>query len=208
MKKFIVVIAALASTLVFAQEIGTEITPATPPPSGPQEPAPAQDPMTSAPRAAAPDAKLSAGSGAFGIRAGFGGNLNGATATGATSAGIAVFFSDNFKFLADLNVGLTASDAGAQFGFGVGLGFDLLFRKPTDALRPLFHVGVSFADPDVAGSAVAMGLHAGFGAEYFFSPNFSLNANLGLAFPFLITGGGFAFSVVTFTPGIGGTFYL
>lgn len=207
MKKFIVVIAAFASTLTFAQEIGTEITPATPPPSGPQEPAPAPEQTGYAPRPAA-DAKLSAGSGAFGIRAGFGGNLNGATATGATSAGIAVFFSDNFKFLADLNLGLTASDAGAAFGFGVGVGFDILFRKPTDALRPLFHVGVSFADANVAADVISMGLHAGFGAEYFFTPNFSLNANIGLAFPFLISGGSFGFSMVTFTPGIGGTFYL
>ncbi len=205
MKKSIVVIAALASSFSFAQEIGTEITPVAPAPSGPQQPAPADNGYAAKP---AMEQKLSAEKGAFGIRAGFGGNLNGATATGATSAGIAVFFSDSFKFLADLNLGLTAGDAGAQFGFGVGLGFDILFRKPTDSLRPLFHLGVSFADPNVAADAISMGLHAGFGAEYFFTPNFSLNANIGLAFPFLISGGGFAFSMVTFTPGIGGTFYL
>lgn len=204
MKKFIIVVAALVSSLSFAQEIGTEITPVTPAPSGPQQPSPepGYTPMPAA------DAKLSASSGAFGIRAGFGGNVNGAQATGATNAGIAVFFSDSFKFLADLNLGLTASDAGANFGFGVGVGFDLLFRKPTDALRPLVHVGVSFAYPNVSADVVALGLHGGFGAEYFFTPNFSLNANIGLAFPFLISGGGFAFSMVTFTPGIGGTFYL
>ena len=65
MKKFIVVVAALASSLTFAQEIGTEITPVAPAPSGPQQPAP-EPGYTPKP---AVEQKLSAEKGAFGIRA-------------------------------------------------------------------------------------------------------------------------------------------
>ncbi len=211
--KRLVVVAALVSAAAFAQEIGTEIAPVTPEHTAPHSSSAVYAPVT--PMLPVEDPQRSASKGAFGIRANFGGSVTTLGVSGASSVGVASFLSDNIKLLVDLNASLVASDSGALFGFGVGAGLDILFRKSTDALRPLVNVGVFFGTGATGApvnldpfSVLTFGVKGGFGAEYFLSPSFSLNATIGLAVPFAIVGGQFTVQIVTFTPGVGATFYL
>jgi hypothetical protein len=76
-------------------------------------------------------------------------------------------------------LGLAAPDY--YWGTQIGLGIDFHFRRITDALRPLINIELAFVipfmrnnsnvDPQVLLSIMG---HFGGGAEYFFSPNFSV----------------------------------
>lgn len=235
MKQLLVALVVTAAPLALAQEIGTEITPVTPssgvqnPP--PEEPAPQPDqpqqrsgyqyrPQGKSGSTEAPawaGTKVSASGGDFGLRASFGTSGSTALPTGsagsntvaAPSVGIAYFASDSFKLLVDLGVGFALAGSSVFFAANVLLGFDYMFRTPGDALRPFFHAAGSFG---LAGGTSSVGINfgaqLGFGAEYFFSPSFSLNGRLLLVVPMGLPSGNFLLGAFTVSPGVGATWYL
>ncbi len=235
MKQLSLVVSFLVAGHAFAQEIGTEITPSTPnsgvqqqqqqnpPPSNTNSnPPPANSGYTYKPKgsenSSSPAAKtfegpkVSAASGDFGIRASFGTGASlptlsssSSAAVSAPSVGIAYFAGDAFKLLIDLGVGV-ALNSNASFSMSAGLGFDYLFRTPADAMRPFFHLSASFL---ASGNFNNVGIAAalGFGAEYFFSPSFAVNARLLLAVPMNLTNS-FLLGIFTLQPGVGATWYL
>lgn len=230
MKRVVFVVAALVGSFAFAQEIGTEITPVGPTSSANQQNTntTASDPNANTPPPQKKQARLgetpkfdgtkvSASAGDFGVRAGFGASGStgiptgaGAAATGvaAPTVGISYFATDSFKLLFDLGFGMGIVGSGVFFALGANLGFDLMFRNPGDALRPFFHFAANF---NLAGSNavnVGFGAQTGFGAEYFFSPSFSINGRLMLAVPMVIFGSGLAIGIFTVTPGVGATWYF
>jgi hypothetical protein len=233
-KHFVLIVSVLVAGNVFAQEIGTEITPSTPnsgvQPQPQNNPPPANnDPPKSGyvykPKGsenassgtpgtpAFTGTKVSASSGDFGIRAGFGASGTPSLATGAgttvaaPSVGIAYFAGDAFKLLVDLGFGMILNSS-TPFALNATLGFDYMFRTPADAMRPFFHAAASFL---MAGGSsnlnVGFGAQLGFGAEYFFAPAFAVNARLLLAVPMSVANG-FVLGLFTVTPGVGATWYL
>lgn len=235
MKQLVLALVVLASS-AFAQEIGTEITPTTPssgvqPQNNPPPPPPPADQPKSGyvykPKGAKEDnsggsgaaaftgTKVSAASGDFGIRAGFGASgsaaLPATTSGGATVAaptvGIGYFAGDAFKLLVDLGFGMALVGSNALLALSASLGFDYLFRSPAEALRPFFHFAGSFFMAGSSSFAIGFGAQLGFGAEYFFSPSFSVNGRLLLAVPMSVNGQ-FALGIFTVAPGVGATFYL
>lgn len=230
--KHLALIVALVAGSSFAQEIGTEITPTTPnsgvqqqpqnPPPDNTNPPPANTGNTSntgyKPRGqetatAFVGTKVSATSGDFGIRAGFGssGSIAIPTGSGATVAaptvGIAYFASDSFKLLIDLGFGMAITGSNALLALGANVGFDYMFRTPGDALRPFFHFAGLFNMVGSNDFAISFGAQLGFGAEYFLSPSFSVNGRLMLAVPMSVANG-FLLGIFTVTPGVGATWYL
>ncbi len=187
-------------------------------------PAPAATPGASGASASAPGfqgPKVSASSGDFGIRAGFGasgsvslpsGTSTSTVAVGAPSVGISYFATDGFKLTVDLGFGLAllTSTSTAAWALNANLGFDYLFRSPGDALRPLFHFAAQFglAGAGSGDPSVGFGVEVGGGAEYFFSPSFSVYGRIGLAVPMAVPGGNFILGIFTFTPGVGASFYF
>lgn len=230
MKRVVLLVVALVASFAFGQEIGTEITPVGPTSSANQPPPPPpNDPNTNTTQQPAKKqarlgetpkfdgTKVSASSGDFGIRAGFGASGStgipmgtGAAATGvaAPAVGISYFASDSFKLLFDLGFGMGIVGSGVFFALGANIGFDLLFRSPADALRPFFHFAANFNLAGANAVAVGFGAQTGFGAEYFFSPSFSINGRLMLAVPMVIFGSGLALGIFTVTPGVGATWYF
>jgi hypothetical protein len=238
MKQLSLVLSFLVAGHAFAQEIGTEITPTTPnsgvqqqqqqpqnpPPSNTNSnPPPANSGYTYKPKgsenSSSPAAKtfegpkVSAASGDFGIRAGFGssGSIAIPSGSGATVAaptvGIAYFAADSFKLLIDLGFGMAITGGSPLLALSASVGFDYLFRTPGDALRPFFHFSGSF---NMAGSSsfnFGFGAALGFGAEYFFNPSFSVNGRLLLSVPMAINGD-FQLGLFLVTPGVGATWYF
>jgi hypothetical protein len=160
---------------------------------------------------------LAAQGGAFGIRAGFG--ASGSTTVPTTSAtasalaaptvGIAFMATDSFKLLVDLGFGMGLVGSNVIFAVGTTIGFDLLFRTPGDALRPFFHAGGSFNLLAASSNpSIGFGAQLGVGAEYFFSPSFSINGRLLLAVPMAIAGSNFVLGIFTVSPGVGATWYF
>ncbi|MBL8911127.1 MAG: hypothetical protein JNM17_10580 [Archangium sp.] len=160
---------------------------------------------------------VAAQGGAFGIRAGFG--ASGSTSVPTTSAtasalaaptvGIAFMATDSFKLLVDLGFGMGLVGSNVVFALGTTVGFDFMFRTPGDALRPFFHGGANFNLVAASSNpAISFGAQLGFGAEYFFSPSFSINGRLMLAVPMALAGSNFILGIFTVTPGVGATWYL
>jgi hypothetical protein len=205
----------LCAPVAFAQEIGTEIAPPPPPPSAPSE-NPHLQPSAKPP---AEPPQVSAGSGAFGLRAGFGAS-GGVLASGAgvglsavafaPLVGASLFVSNAFKLNFELGFGLALANGNSSWAAGVGVGAEYLFRSRTDALRPLLFVSASFGISAVGSSdpALSFGVQAGGGAEYFFSPNFSLSGRLGLSLPVSLPNGNLVLGLSTLAPALGATFYL
>lgn len=237
MKQLVLALTLVMAGSAFAQEIGTEITPTTPssgvqpqnnppPPPPPAEqpksgyvykPKGAKDESSSSGASAAPGfsgTKVSASSGDFGIRGGFGASGSATlpgTGAGATVAaptvGIGYFAGDGFKLLVDLGFGLALVGSNSLLALSASLGFDYLFRTPADALRPFFHFAGSFFMAGSSNFAIGFGAQLGFGAEYFFSPSFSVNGRLLLSVPMSVNGQ-FVLGIFTVAPGVGATFYL
>lgn len=246
MKRLSVALMLVVASSVFAQEIGTEITPVTPDSSAnkpKQEPPPPDtssnqntSPSDSNPwgsksssssssskkkdeakKAAAPEAPreglVSAGAGSFGIRATFGtGDLVPSAPTGNTapaigSVGVSYWATDGFTLLFDAGFGMAVSPTFA-LGFSAIVGMDYHFGSVGDALRPLVNVQAGVVT-GLAGdpvSAMALTAQVAGGAEYFFSPQFSVTGRLGFGFRL-----GFATSSVSFallTPSIGAAWYF
>jgi hypothetical protein len=236
-KKLALVLITLAAGGAFAQEIGTEITPVTPssnpqtpPPSETQEPQPEKKQgYTYQPQGGAKKAepgageasgwagpKASASSGDFGLRAGFGASaqLNVPATSAAASSfttptvGVAYFASDTFKLLFDLGFGLGIAGSNPLLAIGAMVGFDLMFRTPADSLRPFFHAAAMFTmGGSLNNPVLGTGAQAGFGAEFFFAPQFSVNGRLLLVVPVTLSPN-FLFGLFTVSPGIGATWYL
>lgn len=221
------VLVVLVGATVQAQEIGTEITPVTPdnrpPPNNSQ---PNDNPYATQPKetdnakpaekakAAAPMAEGgSADKGAFGIRATFGGQgvpTGGGTGNVALptgTVGLSYWATEQFTLLFDLGFGMSVRGA-FGLGFGVTVGMDYHFRTAADSLRPLINLQVGLGAPITSNIGAGMGLFGQFGggAEYFFSPSFSLSGRLGLGFALSFDGG--AFTLTTFTPAVGAAWYF
>lgn len=200
----------------FAQEIGTEIAPPPPPP--PPLSAPGTNPYAHpAPKPVEPS-QVSAASGAFGIRVGAGsspvalvgliGGLGG-LGTNAPLVGASLLVSNAFRLNLDLGFGLALDNGNSAWAVGVGVGADYLFRSRADALRPLIFVSASLGvSASTSDPAVSFGVQAGGGAEYFFSPNFSLYGRIGLSLPMSLPKGNLVFGLYTLAPGVGATFYF
>ncbi|MGV3621586.1 MAG: hypothetical protein ACO1OB_12250 [Archangium sp.] len=209
--KQLILVAALFSTVSFAQEIGSEIEPTTPPPTPVSQPN-----VPAATRGAVLNdepVQLSAGKGQFGIRGGFSGGSSfvpPATGTavnvGFTNLGVGLFLSNNLKLLVELGFGLAVTGSRTDVGFGAGAGIEILLRQVTDALRPLIHISARFGGQG-SFNTIGIGARVGFGAEYFFSKNFSVNGLLAVDLPFFV-GSSVAFAIVTASPGLGATFYF
>lgn len=228
MKRLFVVLLVTLSSMVMAQEIGTEITPVTPDnkpkpvnqpndnPYATQPPANPENPKAGAP-AAAVDAggERSAGKGAFGIRATFNGQGIPVVGRGTAAApaetgtiGLAYWGSDNLTVLFDLGFGLGISGGGALIGFAAGVGMDYHFRTTADALRPLINVQVAIGSSissDI-GNALQLSAQFGGGAAYFFSPHFSVSGRIGLGLRLPFATG--SMTLTTFTPAVGAAWYF
>jgi len=162
--------------------------PPMPPPHVPREA------TKSAPQAAA---ARSAGRGAFGIGAGFGaasvvygggaglGTLSGlgVLSSPAAAIGISVFTGQHVKLLVDAQLtALGLNNRPLVFSGGARFGIDFVLRSQSAALRPLVHVGagLQFLSSSLSTPAVTstLALQGGFGAEYFFAPEFAVNVRL------------------------------
>lgn len=225
MKRVAFALVALVATASLAQEIGTELTPATPtsaaqnppPPPPPQQQAAQPQQAPSRAQAGNKDAagltgdKVTAASGDFGIRANLMGTSAIAVGVGGVAAptlGFAYFTSDSFKLLIDVGVGVGLTDSNVALAFSAGVGFDYLFRTPADALRPFIHVLASFGfGGQLNNPALSLVVQGGFGAEYFFSKNFSANGKLLLGVPVGLAPN-FSLQILTVTPGVGATWYF
>ncbi len=224
MKRLSVVgmLVVLAGASVQAQEIGTEITPVTPD-NKTQNPQPNDNPYATQPKEgdkpvekpkAAPVASGgSAEKGAFGIRATFGGqgvpvsSGAGNLALPTGTIGLSYWATEQFTLLFDLGFGMSIT-GGVGIGFGATLGMDYHFRTAADALRPLINLQVGIGAPIANNIGNGMGLfgQVGGGAEYFFSPSFSLSGRIGLGFALSFNSG--AFTLTTFTPAVGAAWYF
>lgn len=247
MKSLVVAAVVLVSGAAFAQEIGTEITPTTPTsganngstsssssssstttqpeqkggyvyrPQGAKKEEPTKGTGSSSTGSGWDGTKLSASSGDFGLRAGFGASGAIALPSGSASAfassfaaptvGVSIMAADSFKLLVDLGFGMAISGSTPIIALSATLGFDYLFRTPGDAMRPFFHLAGSFNMAGSSNFVVGFGAQLGFGAEYFFSPSFSVNGRLLLAVPMAVPGD-FVLGIFTVTPGVGATWYL
>ncbi len=231
MKRLCVAVLVTMSSMALAQEIGTEITPVTPG-SGTTKPAnqPNDNPYANNPPnntgdkqgevkpAAKPvsaDGILSAQKGAFGVRATFGGQGIGLAGRGTAAApvdtgslGFSYWGSDAFTLLFDVGVGLGISGGGVLFGFGATIGMDYHFRSPTDALRPLINVQVGIGSGIAAdlGNSLQLSAQVAGGAEYFFSPSFSVSGRIGLGLRLPFSSG--SMTLTTFTPAAGAAWYF
>jgi hypothetical protein len=242
-KKVLAVAVVLVSAAAFAQEIGTEINPVTPG-SGvntpPPTPAPADNPYaqpgqtqpqqqpqqkqgyqykpagqkSGTPTFEGP--KLTAASGDFGIRAGFG--PSGTTAVtgtgltlsiGAPAVGISYWATDDAALNFDIGFGMAIPERGdPPVALSATVGLDYHFRNPGVALRPLFAVAASFNMLLVGGNAnIGVGVQLGGGAAYFFTPSFSLTGKLLLSVPMQFSPS-FQIAFFTLTPGIGASWYF
>lgn len=242
MKKLFAVAVVLVSAVAFAQEIGTEITPVTPS-SGATTPAPADNPYAqpnqgtqaqpqqqpqqkqgyqyrpSGQKANTPTfegPKVSAASGDFGIRAGFGASgstsVSGtgtALSIGAPSVGISFWATDEAALNFDLGFGMAIPERGdPPVALMAKVGLDYHFRNPGVALRPLFAVAASFNMLLVGGNAnIGVSAELGGGAAYFFSPSFSLTGKLMLSVP-MVFSPSFSIAFFTLTPGVAASWYF
>lgn len=238
MKKLALVAVALVASSSFAQEIGTEITPVTPTsgatntntntnnanPNNANSGNANANSNTTGSSAYKPKpregektfegAAVSAQGGAFGLRGGFG--ASGATGIpvgnnafiGAPFVGVAYFATDAFKLLIDVGFGFNLSN-NFSYAIAAAFGFDFLLRSPGDALRPFIHFAGLFTMAGASGDPLlGFGAQVGFGAEYFFSPNFSLNGRLMIVAPMAVSGSGFSLAIMSVTPGVGATWYF
>ncbi|MBE2251548.1 MAG: hypothetical protein IAE78_18545 [Myxococcus sp.] len=230
MKRLCVAAVVTLSSLVMAQEIGTEITPVTPDNRPAQVNQPNDNPYATAPQnsgtataqdpkaAAAPveaGGQRSAAKGAFGIRATFGGQTVPLVGRGTAAApaetgtvGLAYWGSDNLAVLFDLGFGMGISGGGVLVGFAAGVGMDYFFRTSNDALRPLINVQVALGSSISSDIGNAMQLTAQFGggAAYFFNQHFSVSGRIGLGLRLPFSTG--STTLTTFTPAVGAAWYF
>ncbi|MBL8953030.1 MAG: hypothetical protein JNK82_19790 [Myxococcaceae bacterium] len=184
------------------------------------EPVAEPPPPPPAVQASPPPAAPPPGAGAFGIRAGFGGG----TATPGIeigNVGAKFLVTDGISLAVDVGLGLTAASNYSQASFAADAVLGFYLRPRPASMRPyvpvLFGLGFSsrttqtttggevVVDPRVGGISVALG--GGIGAEYWFSPSFSVAAELVLRISF----GNFsaiAFNISTLTPGIHATYWF
>lgn len=234
MRFLAVALVVLLSSVVSAQEIGTELEPVgptrstpPPPPAPPDDPYATTpvEPVTPEPRPLPPPQKkannkkkvdtnmgpgASAGFGSIGVRASFGGA--GALATGVASAaaptvGLTFFATDQFAITADAGFGLNMFRGNPNIGFAAAVGMVFALRTPAEVLRPIVVAQVSFGKlVSQQGDDFALGGNVGGGAEYFFSQHFSVNAQLAAGLSVDLRSGDLA--IFTFTPGVGATLYF
>ena len=224
MKNLIVAAVMVLGLSAFAQEIGSEIKPGTTDPKTnttttydnpyATPPTPGTTPATGN-AGAAVGLPLSAGKGAFGIRAGFGSaglalpSGTGATATvGAPTVGLTYWASDGLSLLFDVGFGLGIVGSNTLVALSAGIGIDYHGRTPLVALRPLFNFGASFGLAAVGNNLIpGLTVNVGGGAEYFLSPNFSFRGTVGVGVPMSFANN-VVFGIFTFTPGVGASFYF
>ncbi len=202
--------ALIAVAFCAARSAASEPAPAPPPPPPPQAQA------TTSPSAPPP------GAGSFGIRAGFGGS----TATPGIdvgNVGAKFLFTDSIGLSVDVGLGLTAASGYSQASFAADGVLSFYLRDRRSSLRPyvpvLFGIGFTNRSQEQTTAtgtvtvtngplgSVSFALGGGIAAEYWFSPSFSVAAELMLR----LSIGNFnavAFDLSTLTPGIHATYWF
>ena len=122
--------------------------------------------------------------------------------------GLAFYVSNLIRLTLDLGFAMAMpTGQEARVGFTAAFGVEPSFRTPKAALRPFVVVQVGFGKLlSNLGSDFALLATLGGGAEYFFSPNFSVNLRALLSMPFELTRSDLSFML--FTPGLGATVYF
>jgi len=229
-----VAVVVLVSGVGFAQEIGTEIEPVgpkapppvektpppptnpyatTPPPetATPESPAVTPPPQKTTRGRKAPEsmgAKASAGAMSVGVHTALGGSGLSLTDAGPSpTVGMTFFATDQVALTFDVGLGLQFSNRGLGFGFGAGVGMVFALGTPEDVLRPIIVAQVLFGKTVSQQSDDFMLVgQVGGGAEYFFSKNFSVSAQMLAGVPVNFRSGELA--IFTFSPGLGATLYF
>ncbi len=238
--RWLAAFALMLAVPAFAQEIGTELPntqPATPKSSASDYNNPYAQPSNSntnnnavpppPPPTSAPVAggmvvgHGSAGKGAFGMSASFGGSAGypisvvGSaggvpTASGPVSVasfGVGFFVADMIRLTVDLGAGMAFANQ-TSFGFTGAVGLDIVLKTPADPVRPFITVKVGFAKSvSTASDDFGLNPEVGFGGEYYLSPNFCLSVKALVAMPILLKGNS-TVMLVAFSPSVGATVYF
>lgn len=221
-------LATLVALPALAQEIGTELPAPTPAEQQTPKPGAASRPQGRKGEPGWSGTRVSAAAMDFGLRAGLststglvglvasssGGNeLIPSGAQLAPTGGAFLFVIDGLKLLLELDFSFVSLGAVTVLGLNASLGVEYFFRTPAEALRPLVYgvLNGGLVNLVLAGtpfSVPVFGVQLGGGAEYFFSPSFSVSGRLGVAVPMLSSAGSIAVGVVAVTPGLGASFYF
>ncbi len=163
----------------------------------------------------------SAKAGSFGMSAGFGGSSAYPISTASTagtvttvsgpvsvaSFGVAFFVADMIRLTLDLGAGMAFANQTA-FGFNAAVGLDIVLKTPAEAVRPFITIKAGFAKAvSTASDDFGLNPEAGFGGEYYLSPNFCLSVKALVALPMLFKGNG-TVMLVAFSPSVGATVYF
>jgi hypothetical protein len=160
---------------------------------------------------------LSASGGTFGIRAGFAASgvavapsLTTATlAPAAPTVGVSLWLGRVATLLLDVGLGFGATSSAAALALGTQLGVDLHFGNALTAFRPLVSLGAGFTFLSTpSADTIGLSFSVGTGAEYFFSPNFSMIGRIQIVLPLGFPTGNVTLGIFTLTPGIAAAWYF
>ncbi len=216
MKRMVVVVCALVSASVFAQEIGTELPPEPPPPPAREPtrydntpPAQTAQPQSAQAGMVQPASVPGPRAGAFGISSGFSGNaVPGGVGGSVPTFGLRYLATDSMALRFDVGAGLGFGNT-FLFGFGVGFGVEAYLGSAEKPLRPFLGGGVDLGMPlSREFGNLSLAFELGGGAEYFFSDHFSLQGRLMLGLPIADLEDADQLSLTTFTPGLRANFYF
>ncbi len=151
------------------------------------------------------------GAGHIGVRAGLGGS----TATPGIdvgNVGIKVIATENIAVSIDLGLRIFTASFGSYADFGLDAAGSFYLGDSSKNLRPYIPVvvGLGVVGGNAAGRGAGtfqLAIGGGFGAEYFFSRNFSLAADLVLRIGFQ-SFNPLAVEIRTLTPGVHATYYF
>ncbi len=217
MKRMVVVLCALVSAAVSAQEIGTEL-PGDPPGRAPTRydntpPAQGEGQQAQSSQAAAGSAAQTGvpgpKGGTFGISSGFtGSGVPGAIGGTVPAFGLRYLATDSLALRFDVGAGLGFGNT-FLFGFGLGFGIESYMGSADKPLRPFIGAGIDLGMPlsrEVGNLSLA--IEAGGGAEYWFSDHFSLQGRLMVGLPIADLEDADQLTLATFTPGLRANFYF
>lgn len=202
------IVCALAATPAFAQEIGKELPPE-------RDDARRDEPRarTTVTTGEVPGPRK----GSIGFRAAFFGS--GVPALGPTRAedpaipspvptvGVRYQVTETLGLAADVGAGVGLASR-FQFGLGVGVAAELYLGSAARPIRPLVIFRVGAAKPlSRASDDFTLEVDAGFGAEYWFADEFSVQGRAMIGVPLDLTDLE-EFPIATFSPGIAATFHF
>jgi len=184
--------------------------------AAPNEVAP--PPPSPPPTVTAPQPPPPPGAGTFGIRAGLGGS----TATPGIdigNVGAKFLVTDSIGLSVGVGFGLTSASGYSRAAFAADGVVSFYLRARPASLRPyvpvLFGVGFSsgrtqpvstvYEDP---GGSFSLALGGGIGAEYWFSPSFSVAADLVVRLSATNFNSSLSIGINTLTPGVHATYWF